>query len=156
MALLNVKPIAPLRHDVPIVDKEGKPTPQFIRQWAAAREINLTTEDLTVSVDELRSLIEQAQALLAALEGRQIIAGDGLSGGGDLSADVNLAVDSTVVRESRQIIAGTGLSGGGDLSADRQIDLENVPGVAGSYGGAGQHMAITVDGQGRVTAIANA
>lgn len=156
MAILRVRPVDPLRHDVAIVDEQGRPTPQFMRQWIAARNVNLTTGDLTISVDELRDLIEQAQALLAALEGRLIIAGDGLSGGGDLSADVTLDVDGTVVRTARQIIAGVGLSGGGDLSADRTIDLENTGAVAGAYGGAGQHMAITVDAQGRITSIANA
>ena len=122
---LNVRPVDPLRHDVPIVDEQGRPTPQFIRQWLAARQINLTTDDLTISVDELRSLIEQAQALLATLEGRQII-------------------------------AGVGLTGGGDLSAGRTLNLSDTAVVPGAYGGAGQHMAISVDQQGRITSIANA
>lgn len=68
---------------------------------------------------------------------RQITAGTGLSGGGDLGADRTLAVsygttagtaaqgnDSRItgaVQTSRSITAGTGLTGGGDLSADRTL-----------------------------------
>ena len=53
-----------------------------------------------------------------------INAGDGLSGGGNLSASgISLAVDGTVVRTSRQVIAGYGLTGGGTLDADVTLDL---------------------------------
>lgn len=153
---LNVRPIDPLNHNVPIVDAQGRPTPQFIRQWVQARTVNLTVDDLTITVDELRSLIEAAQALIDALEARQVIAGAGLAGGGPLSADVTLSVATPYVPTSRQLTAGVGLTGGGDLSADRSFALANTTAVAGSYGGAGQHMSITVDAQGRITAIANA
>jgi hypothetical protein len=53
---------------------------------------------------------------------RTLTAGDGISGGGNLTANRSFAVDSTVVRTSRTITAGTGLTGGGDLSADRTIN----------------------------------
>lgn len=39
---------------------------------------------------------------------RQVTAGSGLTGGGDLSADRELAVDSSVVRTSRSVSAGAG------------------------------------------------
>jgi hypothetical protein len=83
--------------------------------------------------------------------GRQIIAGTGLSGGGDLTADRTLsATDATAGAKgivqlagdlggtagsptvpalankaltSRLITAGTGLTGGGDLSADRTLTV---------------------------------
>lgn len=156
MAPLNVRPIDPLNIHVPIVDEHGRPTPQFIRQWIQARTINITTDDLTIAVDDLNTLIQTAQALITALQAIQIIAGTGLTGGGDLTTDRTLAVDGSVVRTTRTITAGTGLSGGGDLSADRSIALANTAVTPGSYGGAGQHMSITVDAQGRITAIANA
>lgn len=68
MALLKIRPIDPLSHNVRIVDEQGHPTPQFIRQWAMSRQVNLTTDDLNISVDALQTLIEQAQALIATLE----------------------------------------------------------------------------------------
>ena len=82
--------------------------------------------------------------------GRQILAGTGLSGGGNLSADRTLSADiasqpeaeagaintklmtplrvaqavALKVDQSRTISAGTGLSGGGDLSANRTISAD--------------------------------
>jgi hypothetical protein len=74
----------------------------------------------------------------------EIIAGNGLTGGGDLSANRTLnvgagtgidvaadtvAVDSTVVRTSRTITAGNGLTGGGDLSANRTLNVGAGTGI---------------------------
>lgn len=69
--------------------------------------------------------------------GRQILAGTGLTGGGDLTADRTLTVaygtssttacvgnDSRIagaVQTTRQVLSGTGLTGGGDLTADRTL-----------------------------------
>ena len=58
---------------------------------------------------------------------RQVIAGTGLSGGGALSADVTLNLDTTqVVAPSRQVIAGTGLSGGGALSSNVTLNVDST------------------------------
>ena len=65
-----------------------------------------------------------ASEALAA--GRTINAGDGLSGGGDLTTDRAFSVDGTVVRTSRNLIAGDGLNGGGDLTANRTFSLDNT------------------------------
>ena len=64
---------------------------------------------------------------------RQVIAGTGLSGGGALSADVTLNLDTTqVVAPSRQVIAGTGLNGGGALSSDVTLNVDTTQFVAPS------------------------
>lgn len=55
---------------------------------------------------------------------RTISTGDGLTGGGDLSANRTIAVDSSVVRTTRTISTGNGLTGGGDLSANRTISID--------------------------------
>ncbi len=62
---------------------------------------------------------------------RQIIAGTGLDGGGDLSANRTLEVEPAIlaavaaaVPNTRTISAGTGLTGGGDLSANRSLALD--------------------------------
>lgn len=52
---------------------------------------------------------------------------------------------------TRQILPGTGLTGGGDLSVDRTLRLADTPIVPGTYGPA----TVTVDQQGRITAIVN-
>lgn len=78
-----------------------------------------------------------AVASTAVQPARQVIAGTGLTGGGDLSADRTLAVaygtaagtaaqgnDSRItgaVPNTRTITAGTGLTGGGDLTANRTL-----------------------------------
>ena len=74
---------------------------------------NLTTDsNLTVKgnaqVDGFISSLSQAtQTNHAVLGGRNIIAGDGLSGGGDLTENRTIDVDSTVVRTSgNQTISG--------------------------------------------------
>lgn len=65
-----------------------------------------------------------------------VSAGTGLTGGGDLSANRSIALDSTsvaslgkadtAVQPTRSITAGTGLTGGGDLSANRTIALDSA------------------------------
>lgn len=64
---------------------------------------------------------------------RTIAAGTGLTGGGDLSANRTLALNSTsiaslakadtAVQPARLVASGTGLTGGGNLSADRTLAL---------------------------------
>jgi hypothetical protein len=61
---------------------------------------------------------------------RSVIAGDGLSGGGDLSADRTLTVDGSVVRTSRSVTAGAGLTGGGTLAANRTLSFDATWGDA--------------------------
>jgi hypothetical protein len=82
-----------------------------------------------------------------------LTAGDGLSGGGDLSADRSFAVDATVVRTTRTVSAGAGLSGGGDLSNNRTISLATTGPGASTIGGAGTYLvSVTIDAYGRITA----
>lgn len=47
--------IDPLRHDVPIVDATGRPTPQFMRQWMQARRVD---EAVVATSDSLAGLEE--------------------------------------------------------------------------------------------------
>lgn len=82
-------------------------------QWVVYRMIhNQSSIDLSGKADKVTTMT----------------AGDGLSGGGDLSANRSFAVDATVVRSTRAITAGNGLSGGGDLSGDRSfaVNVDDV------------------------------
>jgi hypothetical protein len=52
------------------------------------------------------------------------VAGSGLTGGGDLGADITFGVDATIItKTSRAINTTAPLSGGGDLTADRTLQL---------------------------------
>lgn len=114
-------------------------------------DFNITREQIasfakdprTVSDIEafIRLVREQLPTLLTAKvdESRQIISGDGLTGGGDLSADRTLAVG-----------AGTGIV----VSADA-IALANTSVTAGGYGDSTHVATFTVDQQGRLTAAAS-
>lgn len=62
-----------------------------------------------------------------------------------------------LVPKTTTLTAGTGLSGGGDLSANRTISMPNVGPGAATYGGGGNVIAsLTLDVQGRVTALTTA
>ena len=64
---------------------------------------------------------------------RTITAGNGLTGGGDLSADRTLSVDFTkVVPVQRTITAGNGLTGGGSLTTNRTLSLGTPSTLSGA------------------------
>lgn len=66
----------------------------------------------------------QVLAALAAVPvTRSISTGSGLTGGGNLSANRSLAVDSTVVRTTRTVGTTNGLVGGGSLDENRTLGL---------------------------------
>ena len=67
-----------------------------------------------------------AQVMNAVGATRTIATGSGLSGGGNLSANRTLSVDSSVVRTSRAINTGSGLSGGGNLSGNRTLSVDST------------------------------
>jgi hypothetical protein len=51
----RLRSIDPLRHEVPIVDAAGRPTPQFMRQWMQTRSVD---EAVGVASDSLAGLLD--------------------------------------------------------------------------------------------------
>jgi len=54
---------------------------------------------------------------------REIIVGDGIAGGGNLTSDLILTVDNTVARTSTRVVADDGIIGGGFLSSDITLSV---------------------------------
>lgn len=132
---LRVRPVDPLNHAVPIVDKDGRPTPQFARQWVLARNVNVTTDDVAVGLDTLAELVTAAEVALAELDAAVA------------------ALNATVVFTTRNIDTVAPLAGGGDLSTNRSLSIADSGVVAGTYGSATLVPQITVDAKGRITAV---
>jgi len=92
------------------------------------------------SIEALQRLLSgNVPSVFSAILGTSIIAGDGLTGGGTLSADVTLNVG-----------AGTGLS----VSADA-VSITDTGVTAGSYGDATHVAQVTFNAQGQATAASS-
>lgn len=120
MATPTNDPPDPLRFNVSIVStKDGTPTPEFLRQWNRQRAVNVTVDDVTVDLTALEDDVTDIQDV-------DVVAGVGLSGGGNISGP-----------------------------ADVTVDLEDTAVTPGTYGNATNSAQITVDQQGRITAATN-
>lgn len=123
----------PLLNTEAIVDNNGRPTRYFLRQWLAQNGVNTTAEQ---SASELMTLAADVQTALQAVDAlsmRQLTAGVGLDGGGDLTADRTFDLADTAVTPGTFGDA-TNVS---QITVDQQgriTSAQNVP-VQGGGGG---------------------
>ena len=131
--VLTPSEYAELNGRIAILEAGGTTDPEIVRDVIGAAMV--AGSGIQITVNDAGDSITIAST--AVLPTRQVIAGTGLTGGGDLSADRTLTVaygtaagtaaqgnDSRIVgavQTTRTITAGTGLSGGGDLSANRTL-----------------------------------
>ena len=138
----------------PITVTNGTTTPQVGVSVATTSAVGVVqlADAAAISAGTAGRVVDAAQLKTAGPvpQARSVLAGTGLSGGGDLSADRTLAVSFASqaeaeagsatevvmnplrtaqalagrVESTRQVLAGTGLSGGGDLSADRTLAVD--------------------------------
>lgn len=115
----------PLNNRIPIVKGDGSPTDYFIR----------LLQDRGITLDN-KITEEEAQALIDAwAAGRDIFAGFGLSGGGNLSSDVTINLDASL-GDLNDVDFSTPPTNGQTLVYDA-IDGVWRPGAGGSGGGGG-------------------
>lgn len=113
---------APLLHTERIINEKGTPSEYFMRQWETQRVLNTDNEALSIRVDTLEVEVDAIQLDITTIQNINLIAGTGLSGGGDLSGP------------------------------DRTFNLEDTAVTPGTFGDANNVAQITVDQQGRITA----
>lgn len=108
------------------------PTTQQSNKLEPITEVQTTgfDQNIIVSAEELNYIFDNFGEWLqyladegVSLRDVDIIAGDGLSGGGNLTQDRTLTVDDSIARSAIQISAGNGMTGGGDLTENRTLTL---------------------------------
>jgi hypothetical protein len=113
-----------LEVDATVVRTAGAQTLAGVKTFSASPVVPIPTASTEAAnkqyVDDEIAAVDAANVPIS----RVLTAGDGLSGGGDLSADRTFQVDASVVRDARQVGTGDGLSGGGDLSGDLVLSVD--------------------------------
>lgn len=125
--MVNFPPLADLQFSEPIVNPDGRASDYFLRY-----------------LRDRGGFFSEAEQAIADILARQIIAGAGLTGGGDLSANVTLNVG-----------AGTGITvNADDVAIDTTAEAERIRDTMATALVAGANITITVSDPGDTITIA--
>ena len=118
-----------------IVNDDGTPTPLFLRQWLIAMAQKQGFDDINsfiASLDQqLQSVSQDVQTLMA----RKILAGAGLTGGGDLTADRTLSLNAMLDQLNDVDVSTTPPTDGQALAYDAASSLWKPKTISGGGGG---------------------
>lgn len=121
-------PIQPLQNKIKVVNDDGTPTDFFIR-WAQQRQIDIQ-QGITLA---------QLEAILSATD---IIPGTGLTGGGNISADVTLSLADTAVTPGTYGDA----TNSPQITIDQQGRITSASDVPITGGGGGYIVTVSLNG----------
>lgn len=163
----------PLVFNVPIVNEDGTPTPQFILMLQQALN---AANDAAGDINALTAAPYVTMALSAILTAERVLTGGAglvlVDGGAGSTATLNVGAGTGITVNANDVqlelantrnvdhagvtlTAGVALSGGGDITASRTFDLENTAVTPATYGDSTNVSQLTVDQQGRLTLVAN-
>lgn len=118
--------VDPILGPTKVANPDGTGTQYFLRQWNNLIALAKNTAAALAAALAAQTTANGAAAAITAIDGIDLTAGVGLSGGGSIGAH-----------------------------ADINFDLEDTAVTPTTYGDAGHYPVITVDQQGRITAATN-
>jgi hypothetical protein len=130
--------VTPLIYGKPIIDPDtGSPTMEFMHIFNLLLQNEFGTKQGTAAAQQSA---EDAEALAAAAVpgSRLVIAGTGLTGGGDLTADRTFNIDTTAEAERVRDVIGAALVAGSNITitvndAGDTITIASTGGGSGSW-----------------------
>lgn len=129
----NSRPVDPLRSNQAITDANGNPTDQFLRQWQNLVDLVQATNANASELDATVAQVDQNDTDIDTLFSRNLTAGTGLNGGGDLTADRTFDLANTAVTPATYGDA----SNVAQVTVDQQGRITNAANVPIAGGGGG-------------------
>jgi hypothetical protein len=118
-------------------------------------QLSSTISDFTEAVQDAMggALVDSATVDFVYNDAGNTQTANVIPGGVNHDGLLNFVANEHIDHSTVSITAGTGLTGGGTIAATRTLSLTNTGVTAGTYGDGNNYPSITVDAQGRITAV---